>query len=138
MKRFERALPVVAIDGPAGAGKSTVTRLVAEHLGYTRVDTGALYRTVALMCVRRGIDLANQERVGKIAQELAVPGVVELTTRGEAVTVKAFGEDITAGYPLPRRVARCEPSFTDPRCTRCPAGDSARFRSSRRSGSRRA
>ncbi len=95
MKQFERALPVVAIDGPAGAGKSTVTRLVAEHLGYTRVDTGALYRTVALFCVRRGIDLADQEQVGKTAQELAVPGAVELSTSGDAVTVKAFGEDIT-------------------------------------------
>lgn len=96
MNVVERALPVVAIDGPAGAGKSTVTRLVAERLGYTRVDTGALYRTVALICVRRGIDFSNQEQVGKAARELAAHGVVELSTSGDSVTVKAFDEDITS------------------------------------------
>ena len=48
----KRTRPVVAIDGPAGAGKSTVTRRVAEGLGYTMVDTGALYRTVAYACSR--------------------------------------------------------------------------------------
>ena len=55
-----RSRPVVAIDGPAGAGKSTVTLRVATALGYFVVDTGALYRTVALACERAGIDFDGQ------------------------------------------------------------------------------
>ncbi len=47
--------PVVAIDGPAGAGKSTVTKRVADELGYLLVDTGALYRVVALAAQRAGV-----------------------------------------------------------------------------------
>ena len=46
----------VAIDGPAGAGKSTIGALVAERMGYTFLDTGAMYRAVALAALRRGID----------------------------------------------------------------------------------
>jgi cytidylate kinase len=46
---------IVAIDGPAGAGKSTLSRRVADALGYTLVDTGALYRAVALWARRRGL-----------------------------------------------------------------------------------
>ena len=47
-------MTVVAIDGPAGAGKSTVARAVAERLGFTYLDTGAMYRAVALAAVERG------------------------------------------------------------------------------------
>lgn len=92
----KRAKPVVAIDGPAGAGKSTVTQKVAEQLGYTRVDTGALYRTVALLCAKRGVAITDSERVSEIAHELSLPGAVQLSTRGEQVVVKAWDEDITA------------------------------------------
>lgn len=90
-----RTKPVVAIDGPAGAGKSTVTRRVASELGYTRVDTGAIYRTVALICTRRGVDLASAQEVAKVAEELSRRGAVELSTRGERVSVRALGEDVT-------------------------------------------
>ncbi len=90
-----RTKPVVAIDGPAGAGKSTVTRRVASELGYTRVDTGAIYRTVALVCARRGVDLTDARAVGAVAEELAKKGAVELSTRGERVSVLVFGEDVT-------------------------------------------
>lgn len=96
MMSGKRLKPVVAIDGPAGAGKSTVTQKVALELGYTRVDTGALYRTVALICLRRGVELTDVTRVSAIAHELAEVGAVELSTRADQVMVKAWGDDITA------------------------------------------
>ena len=52
---MSRPKPVVAIDGPAGAGKSTVAKGVARALGYTLVDTGSLYRAVALVARNRGV-----------------------------------------------------------------------------------
>jgi cytidylate kinase len=73
-----RSRPVVAIDGPAGAGKSTVTLRVATALGYFVVDTGALYRTVALACERAGIDFDDFERVGTLAEALVAKDAVRL------------------------------------------------------------
>lgn len=90
-----RVRPIVAIDGPAGAGKSTVARLVARELGYTRVDTGALYRAVALVCMERGIDFLDQTRVGSTATELAQAGAVKLATEGETTHVEVFGRDVS-------------------------------------------
>lgn len=67
----KRLRPVVAIDGPAGAGKSTVTRVVAQRLQYLLVDTGAIYRAVALAAERAGLDWDDAERVAPFAQALA-------------------------------------------------------------------
>src|ERR1700756_2360628 len=53
--------PIVAIDGPAGAGKSTVARQLARRLGFTIIDTGAIYRSVALAARRAGIDWEDDE-----------------------------------------------------------------------------
>jgi len=61
--------PIVAIDGPAGAGKSTVARGTAARLGLTYIDTGAMYRGVALQAQRRGVDPADREAVSRIAGE---------------------------------------------------------------------
>lgn len=63
---------VVAIDGPAGAGKSTIARRVAGRLGFTYIDTGAMYRAVALAAVRAGADLAAQEEVERIARAVTI------------------------------------------------------------------
>ena len=57
----DRPLPIVAIDGPAGAGKSTAARLLAAQLGFTLIDTGALYRGLALMATEKNIPLDNKE-----------------------------------------------------------------------------
>lgn len=75
---MSRSRPVVAIDGPAGAGKSTVTQRVAQSLGYYIVDTGALYRTVALVVERAGIDFEDAERVGPLAEALLARDAVKL------------------------------------------------------------
>ncbi len=63
---------VIAIDGPAGAGKSTVARAVAEALDFTYLDSGAMYRCVALAALERGIDLDDPEQVGALAESLQI------------------------------------------------------------------
>jgi len=63
---------VIAIDGPAGAGKSTVARGVARALGFTYLDSGAMYRAVALAALDRGADLDDGERLGELAWALEI------------------------------------------------------------------
>lgn len=91
-----RARPVVAIDGPAGAGKSTVTRRVAEALGYTVVDTGALYRTVALACQRQGVPWYEERHVGHVAAELATGDALRMFQEEGKTRVLLHGEDVSA------------------------------------------
>jgi len=86
-----RPRPVVAIDGPAGAGKSTVTRRVAERLGYLLVDTGAIYRSVALAAERRHVDWSDETRVGELARSLAADSSIVL----EQQRVLLDGDDVS-------------------------------------------
>ncbi|MBI4464963.1 MAG: (d)CMP kinase [Acidobacteria bacterium] len=58
---------VIAIDGPSGVGKSTVARRLAERLGYVYVETGAMYRALALLALEQGVDLADAATMGKLA-----------------------------------------------------------------------
>lgn len=81
---------VVAIDGPAGAGKSTISRRVAAQLGYTYIDTGAMYRCVALAALTRNID-----DVAALAQEVRI-------AFGTEQQVFLNGEDVTAAIREPR------------------------------------
>lgn len=62
------AVPVVAIDGPAASGKSTVAKLVAKRLDFAHLDTGAMYRCVALTALRDGVDLGDADALGTIAE----------------------------------------------------------------------
>ena len=88
--------PVVAIDGPAGAGKSTVTRLVAARLGYVVVDTGALYRAIALAAAQAGASFDDEEVVGALAERLAADRAIELGTDAEGNTrVLLSGNDVS-------------------------------------------
>lgn len=63
---------VIAIDGPAGAGKSTVARALAARLGLAYLDTGAMYRAVTLAAMRRGIDTTDLDRVADLAEQLSL------------------------------------------------------------------
>jgi cytidylate kinase len=63
---------VIAIDGPAGAGKSSVARAVAEELGFTYLDSGAMYRCVALAAIEAGIDEDDGEALGQLARGLEI------------------------------------------------------------------
>jgi CMP/dCMP kinase len=78
---------VIAIDGPAGAGKSTVARAVADALGLTYLDSGAMYRCVALAALRAGIDVDHSSAVGNLARE------IRIEFRGDRVVLD--GADVT-------------------------------------------
>lgn len=86
---------IVAIDGPAGAGKSTVARALAARLGFRYLDTGAMYRALAWLALEQGVDAADGEALGALAR--ANP--VELGVGG-AVTIA--GHDVTAAIRTPR------------------------------------
>jgi cytidylate kinase len=85
----------IAIDGPAGAGKSTIGALVAERLGYLFLDTGAMYRAVALAALRRGIDPDDAPRLGKLAGEVRIAIGPPTVRDGRAYTVLLDGDDVT-------------------------------------------
>jgi len=79
---------IVAIDGPAGAGKSTISRRLAERLGYAFLDTGAMYRAVALAALRRGLGPSNVEMIAQLA--------AQLTIDFDGVHTLLDGEDVSA------------------------------------------
>lgn len=87
--------PIVAIDGPAGAGKSTVTKRVARALNYTQVDTGALYRALAFSCLERDVAWEDTEAVAELAEQLAQPEVVTMTADADTTRVFVHGVDIS-------------------------------------------
>ncbi len=91
-----RQLPVVAIDGPAGAGKSTVTRKVAERLGYVIVDTGALYRVVALAAEVARVDFDDAEGASALAELLVAEQAVQLRRAANgSMQVLLRGQDVS-------------------------------------------
>ena len=92
-------MTVVAIDGPAGAGKSTVARQAAHALGFTYLDSGAMYRSVALLALRRDADPAA------VAPELEI----ELGDR-----VRVGGEDVTEAIRAPEVSAAASQAAADP------------------------
>ena len=63
---------IVAIDGPSGAGKSTVAKAVARKLGFSCLDTGAMYRAIAWKALDSDVDLGDEEALGKLARECEI------------------------------------------------------------------
>jgi cytidylate kinase len=80
---------IVAIDGPAGAGKSTVARALAERLGFRYLDTGAMYRALTWLAMQRGLDLSDADRLGELARN-------EPVTFEDQSRVWIAGMDITS------------------------------------------
>src|ERR1700722_1004453 len=81
---------IIAIDGPAGAGKSTIARRVASQLGYTYIDTGAMYRAVAYWALTQSLEVTDAHRM----ETLAEAAEIELVT--ETCSVLLNGEDVSA------------------------------------------
>ncbi|MCA9585036.1 MAG: (d)CMP kinase [Myxococcales bacterium] len=98
----KRTRPVVAIDGPAGAGKSTVARRVADELGFVLVDTGAMYRAVALAASRAGVPFSDGAAVGAVAAALVDEGALAFERAdGGGVRVLLRGEDVSTAIRTP-------------------------------------
>jgi cytidylate kinase len=89
--------PIVAIDGPAGAGKSTVARLLAKRLGYVYIDTGAMYRAVALAASRAGIATDDGEALGEQAEGLDL----RFEAAGNVNRLFLAGEDVSQAIRTP-------------------------------------
>ena len=88
---------VIAIDGPAGAGKSTVSRRLAVRLGYCLLDTGAIYRAVALVALRQGISWEDGPACAEIARSLDI----DFHFDGEDNKVQVGGEDVSLAIRTP-------------------------------------
>jgi cytidylate kinase len=102
--------PIIAIDGPSGVGKSTLSKLLALELGYLHIDTGAMYRAMALAARRRGIPSDDLEALGLLAGEVTID--FARNTEGERVLLN--GDDVTVAIRTPEislltsQVAACQ------------------------------
>ena len=101
---------IVAIDGPAGAGKSTVARALAARLGFGYLDTGAMYRAVAWLALEHGVPLDDADAVGALAE--AHP--VELRPRVDGNDVSIGGRDVTGLIRTARVSAAVSPVAAHP------------------------
>jgi cytidylate kinase len=90
----------VAIDGPAGAGKSTLAANLAQHLGLDRLDTGAMYRAVAWAALDRGIDPADDETVASMAKTLDIDQTEGVRVDGRDVTREIRKEPVDAAVSV--------------------------------------
>ena len=92
---------VIAIDGPAGSGKSTVARLLAERLGMSYLDTGAMYRAVAFAALRRDIDPDDEAKVAALARDLELRVSLEgVVVDGVDATVEIRGPEVTRAVSI--------------------------------------
>jgi cytidylate kinase len=97
-----RSRPIVAIDGPAGAGKSTVARRLADALDFVLVDTGAMYRAVALAAQRGRTSWADGEALGAVARSLVARRALDFRRDGQrGVRVTLDGDDVTDAIRTP-------------------------------------
>lgn len=91
MEKVQNQYSVIAIDGPAGSGKSTTARLLAKKLGFLYLDTGAMYRAITLKAMRRQLDLNSESQLRSILKNTKIA----LEYRGQHLHVLLDGEDVT-------------------------------------------
>ena len=82
---------IVAVDGPAGSGKGTVTKRIEKELGFLNLDTGATYRCVALQALRENVSLKDEEKIIKIANDINI----EINNTGDKDIILLNGEDVS-------------------------------------------
>lgn len=87
----------IAIDGPAGAGKSTIAKIISHTLGIIYLDTGAMYRSVALKAIREGIDTKDREKLGALVKDIDIKVVYE----GNEQKIFLDGEDVSGKIRTP-------------------------------------
>jgi cytidylate kinase len=104
----------IAIDGPSGSGKSTAALGVARRLGLCYLDTGAMYRAVAVGCLRSGVDHADAAAIAEVTRRLDL----EISTDPDDQYIKLAGDDITAAIREPAVSAWVSAVSTNPECRR--------------------
>ncbi|KJJ83437.1 cytidylate kinase [Candidatus Omnitrophus magneticus] len=101
--KFTEQLNAVAIDGPAGSGKSTISKLVAEKLGFTYIDTGAMYRALTLKVMEEKIDFSNEEKIINLSKNIDIKllpardgiNTIKVLLDGKDVSEKIRAADVT-------------------------------------------
>jgi cytidylate kinase len=91
---------VIAIDGPAGSGKSTVARTVAELLGWSFLDTGAMYRAVTCEALFRDIDVHDADAVAALAEDVSLTTLPRVTVNGRDVEDRIRGDEINTAVSV--------------------------------------
>ena len=91
IQTMDRDVPVIAIDGPTGSGKGTISRALARELGWHLLDSGALYRLAALCATRENVDLRDPEAVARLAAGMDV----EFSAATDSEVARLNGEDVT-------------------------------------------
>lgn len=86
---------IIAIDGPAGSGKSTIGKLLAEYLDYIYFDTGVMYRAVTLAAINQGIDIENELRVSSLAENIKIDLQTPTIEDGRDCDILMEGRDVT-------------------------------------------
>ena len=86
---------IIAIDGPAASGKSTIGKRLADHLGYLFFDTGVMYRAVTWIALQRGVDVRDERAVTRLAEETPIQVAPASRSDGRACNVIVEGRDIT-------------------------------------------
>lgn len=93
-------MKVIAIDGPAGSGKSTVARKLAEELGWSFLDTGAMYRAVTAIALRQKLELTDEMAVAGIANSCVIETIPRVTIDGNDVTSEIRGAEVNEGVSI--------------------------------------
>jgi CMP/dCMP kinase len=91
---------VIAIDGPAGSGKSSVARALADALGWSFLDTGAMYRAVTVEAISRGVDLTDEVKMGALAEGLTLTTLPRVTVNGRDVQDELRTDNVNEGVSI--------------------------------------